>query len=331
MASFVSSESNLPLPQIVIRGRTALQAYNGPSVARSETNVAYTVSSTDIFNGIDDLRIVPIYSPNGQYLAVVHETRNLSVYNSSTGDKVGEFNVSDAQKAEFSPLGTYLVTWSRPTKGSAEGGSEGNFRVWKCSTFELVAAYSLKTYRSEAIQWTADEAYCFRLVSNEIQIFIGQSLSDGIIDKVYHKGLVSFKVTPTSNPTSIAVFNPDAGGKPARVTMYQFKGVAMKGSSETAVEGPLSSRTIFSASEVKLLWNSTGTSLLVHSHSDVDNSNSSYYGATGLYILMAGNSDVSNKVEQSKEGPIHDVQWSPAGDRYDFCILSIQLFIMFCV
>ena len=26
-------------------------------------------------------------------------------------------------------------------------------------------------------------------------------------------------------------------------------------------------------------------SLLIHSHSDVDNSNSSYYGATGLYIM----------------------------------------------
>ena len=34
-----------------------------------------------------------------------------------------------------------------------------------------------------------------------------------------------------------------------------------------------------------LLWSSLGSSLLIHSHSDVDSSNNSYYGATGLYIM----------------------------------------------
>ena len=59
---------------------------------------------------------------------------------------------------------------------------------------------------------------------------------------------------------------------------------------------------------------SLGDALLVHTHSDVDKSNSSYYGTSGLYLLSADGS-VSAAVPQSKEGQIHEVQWSPKGDR----------------
>lgn len=55
--------------------------------------------------------------------------------------------------------------------------------------------------------------------------------------------------------------------------------------------------------------------MLVHTHCDVDKSNSSYYGTSGLYLLSA-DGEVSAAVPQSKEGQIHEVQWSPKGDRY---------------
>ena len=60
------------------------------------------------------------------------------------------------------------------------------------------------------------------------------------------------------------------------------------------------------------MWNSLGTALLIHAYSDVDAS--SYYGATGLFLMQA-HAEVAIKVEQSKDGPVHDVQWSPTGDR----------------
>ncbi len=304
MAEFNTIDiSSLPLQQILVRGKTGLQGYTGP-------NSGNAIMENGVYSGITNLRSSPVYSNDGQILAIIYETKNLTLYNTSNGDILTEIPFSDIQKVEFSPKGTFLVTWSRPTKGSASDEADGNLRVWHVQSGVMTAAYSLKTYKADSIQWTVDEAYCFRLVTNEVHIFDGSNLNGGILEKVRHKGLISFKVTPTSVPyVSIAVFNPDAGGKPARVSLYQFKGAGH------AVEGPLNSRTIFAASEAKFLWNSTGTSLLVHSHSDVDSSNTSYYGATGLYILLAGNSDVSNKVEQSKEGPIHDVQWSPNGDR----------------
>lgn len=58
----------------------------------------------------------------------------------------------------------------------------------------------------------------------------------------------------------------------------------------------------------------SGSAVLVHTHCDVDKSNSSYYGSSGLFLLSADGS-LSASVPQSKEGQIHDVQWSPLGDR----------------
>jgi hypothetical protein len=122
------------------------------------------------------------------------------------------------------------------------------------------------------------------LVSNEIHIYRGQMMPcaaataegggeggsdavgrgpvDIIIDKVYHKGLTQFSITPTVSPCiTIAVFNREAGGNPARVTLYKYSpddndnalratGVDESSSSgssseKTRVVGPVSSRTMF--------------------------------------------------------------------------------------
>jgi uncharacterized protein with WD repeat len=47
---------------------------------------------------------------------------------------------------------------------------------------------------------------------------------------------------------------------------------------------------------------------------DVDTSNTSYYGATGLCIITTDG--VSENVSRSKDGPIHDVKWSPTEDSF---------------
>lgn len=61
----------------------------------------------------------------------------------------------------------------------------------------------------------------------------------------------------------------------------------------TNVVGPVSSRTIFAASEAKLMWNAPGSALLVYAQADTDAT--SYYGATGLFLLQA-HADAAIKV-----------------------------------
>lgn len=48
---------------------------------------------------------------------------------------------------------------------------------------------------------------------------------------------------------------------------------------------------------------------------DVDKSNKSYYGETTLYLLSASG-DFDARVTLDKEGPIHDVSWSPTGREF---------------
>lgn len=299
MASFLPSD--LPVTQVIVRTRDSINVYNGP-VKSTDDSIAASLSPADLFASVKDLRICPLFSPDGSSVCYVFENNKpIVLCSTTTGDELLTIGVTDAEYAEYSPKGCYLVTWSRPSKGSANAVSTetGNMRVWKVSTGELVTSFSQKVYKAQVIQWTANEEFCFRLVSNEVQIFSNDNLT-APIDKVYHKGLTQFHVTPTVAPyVSVAVFNPESGGKPARVTLYRFTPSTTATTASTVekpatrVEGPVSSRTIFAASEAKLTWNATGSALLVYAHADTDAS--SYYGATGLFLLQA-HSDAAIKV-----------------------------------
>lgn len=70
-------------------------------------------------------------------------------------------------------------------------------------------------------------------------------------------------------------------------------------------------------------WKPTGGALLVHTHTDVDKTGKSYMGETGLYYMpLDGKGKVQN-VSLRKEGPIHDVQWSPRGDEF-VCVFGVS-------
>ena len=76
----------------------------------------------------------------------------------------------------------------------------------------------------------------------------------------------------------------------------------------------LQSKSFYKASEVVLMWSPAGDALLIHTHTEVDKTGKSYYGETGLFFMPL-DGKVSN-VTLNKEGPIHDVKWSPKGDEF---------------
>ena len=78
---------------------------------------------------------------------------------------------------------------------------------------------------------------------------------------------------------------------------------------------PISQKTFFKGDKVQLKWNQQGSSLIVLAQTDVDKSNKSYYGETTLYLLNA-NGAFDARVTLDKEGPIHDVSWSPNGKEF---------------
>ena len=309
MSSFVEGNSVIcPSTLILLRARTGLLAFNGP--ASEQAAEALISQVPGIVDSVKGVRLSPIYSPDGSILCIIRELGSpISLYNSICGTLIGEIPCTEASYVEFSPKGSYLITWSKAVKGSAEEASEGNLKVWDNSTMQLIAAYSQKSWKKETLQFTADETLCFRLVNNEIHVLNGADLTAGILNKVYHKGVSQFQISPTCSPfVSVAVFNGDQGGNPAKVTLHRY----VPPSNE--VQGPISCRTMFGASEASMTWSCTGSAVLVHTHSDVDKSNSSYYSSSGLFLLSA-DGNLSVAVPQSKEGQIHDVKWSPVGDR----------------
>ena len=268
------------------------------------------------------VRMAPVYSQNGAYVALATEASGgVVVHHTQSGDVVCRVACPEVLAVEFSPLATFLLTWSRPvpanTAGtSSSGGHEPNLVVWEAATGQQVAAFFQKTFKRDALlQFLANETLCFRSVNNEVHVLTPSNFAAGIVGKVHHKGVSQFRVSPvaTGGHVVVAVFNAEAGGNPARATLYRYA-VA-----NGTVDGPaVASRTMFSASEANMMFNSTGTAVLVHTQADVDHSNSSYYGASGLF-LMTSDGAIAAPVAQSKEGPIHDVKWSPLGDRFVVC------------
>ena len=66
---------------------------------------------------------------------------------------------------------------------------------------------------------------------------------------------------------------------------------------------------------MQLKWNRQGTSLIVLAQTEVDKSGKSYYGETTLYLLSA-NGTFDSRIDLDKEGPIHDVTWSPNSKEF---------------
>jgi translation initiation factor 2A len=191
--------------------------------------------------------------------------------------------------------------------------------VWRTETAEPVTSFVQKSQTGWNLQYTHDEQYCARAVTNEIQFYESDKMST-VWGHLRVEGVSEFAISPGKN-NSVAVFVPERKGQPAMVKIYQVPNWA----------SVLSQKSFFKADRVNLKWNDLGTTLLVFAQTDADKTGKSYYGETNLYLMTAaGNYDCRVQLGMSffffffffflrrrfmlipadKEGPIHDVTWS---------------------
>lgn len=337
MASFAGGlkggGDDLPPTRFMIRTRDGMRCYTGPPSITPEVGAVTTSEDSGHgLQGVNGLRMPPLFSPDGSLVCIVHERMiPISIHNGDTGALLGEIDVIDATFLEFSPLGNYLTVWSRskPNDGQTR---EDNLKIFSVASKEVIASFYSKTLKKDALQWSGDETYCFQVVTNQVRVLRCDGTSLKQVGKVMHQNVSQYKVPSNASDTSmipVAVFEPEHKGKPGKCCLYYVNttlesGKGDKGDEEdeVTVEGPVSTRTIMAASEATLLWNTPGTSLLVHTQSDVDRSGTSYYGATGLCVMttkmLTGKpgSEMTERITQSKEGPVYDVKWNPKGDRF---------------
>lgn len=114
----------------------------------------------------------------------------------------------------FSPLGTYFITWQRPTKDE-DGNATKNLKVWRTIDKSadsdgdrvLVGQFVQKAQTGWNLQYTSDELFCARAVTNEVQFYQSNDLGT-VWNKLRNEGLTDFAVAP-GKEHSIAIFVPE--------------------------------------------------------------------------------------------------------------------------
>lgn len=114
----------------------------------------------------------------------------------------------------FSPLGTYIITWQRPGKDE-DGNATKNLKVWhtvpgsgeNAQERTVVGEYVQKNQTGWNLQYTSDEAFCARVVTNEVQFYQSNDLKTPW-NKLRVEGVTDFAVSPGKNH-SVAVFVPE--------------------------------------------------------------------------------------------------------------------------
>jgi len=249
-----------------------------------------------------------VYSPCGRYLCWTSSER-VCVVDASTGAVLTSIALANVFDVAFSPRGNFLSTWERPAKDEA-GDATKNFKIWwtieelpEGAVKAPLGQYVQKSQTGWNLQYTFDEKYCARIVTNEVQFFKSEDLRT-VWNKLRVEGVADFAIAPGQSH-NIAVFVPERKGQPAAVKVYNVPQFA----------APISQKTFFKGDKVQLKWNSIGTSLIVLAQTEVDKSNRSYYGETTLYLLSS-NGAVDARITLDKEGPIHDVTWSATGKEF---------------
>ncbi|GLI68138.1 hypothetical protein VaNZ11_012474 [Volvox africanus] len=235
-----------------------------------------------------------------------------------TSHTVCEFAEEGVVLSDFSSTGAFLVTCQRPGK-AADGSPAKNLKVWDLATGGCVFSMAQKQVARDSwpvLHWASDDQVFVHMVTNTVHLY---SRSDGFnaYRKVAIKGIGGLTLSPAqpaaaSGPSQLpllAAFLPEAKGSPAGAGIYSL---------DVAEPQPLVRKSFFRSQGAKLMWNATGSACLVLSYADYDATNQSYYGEQKLHYLPTdpARADEAVTVPLPKEGPVHDVQWSPLGDFF---------------
>ncbi|KAG8462427.1 hypothetical protein KFE25_012247 [Diacronema lutheri] len=209
----------------------------------------------------------------------------------------------------FSPFATFVVTWEKLVDDS-----DGNLLVWRLSDGSVASRLKQKSFARDkwpSTPWSADESLCAQLATGEVQFHDGHE-GPGVrppIARLKLPNVSKFQLAPSSQPAQrIATFVPEHNGGPAMVRVYEYP--------RLEAGAYVRQKAFYKAQSVELKWAPSGVGLLVLAHTDEDKSNRSYYGETSLFYVPASKEGTEGNVPRVKEGPVHDVAWSPMADVF---------------
>lgn len=144
---------------------------------------------------------------------ILIDTR-VSVIDASVGHVITTLPAENVYELGFSPLGTYIITWQRPTKDE-NGDATKNLKVWRTlddnaseeGARQVVGQFVQRNQNGWNLQYTADERLCARVVTNEVQFYESHDLRT-VWNHLRVEHVSDFAISP-GKTHSVAVFVPE--------------------------------------------------------------------------------------------------------------------------
>mmetsp|Transcript_31319 Transcript_31319/g.36012 ORF Transcript_31319/g.36012 Transcript_31319/m.36012 type:complete len:694 (+) Transcript_31319:74-2155(+) len=351
------STTNHPPCRILCRSKNAVEIYTvheSPSTNENATNsnvtVAKGLASMHCFSD-DGTKLLLLMPSSGVKVVDLTKTSNNEEVTKST---ILLENTKGVQMMNFSPLGTYILTWERLVKGAATVATKDddatsafyNLKLWSSVSGRLLHGFQMRNCKRDQwppVRWSHDEKYAFHQVTNELHVYKGHAFSDDdhekkYIDKVRCSGMTSFSIPSNSNQNApdkylISTFVGETKGKPARVSLLRYPDRC--GTSENSKSGhAIVSKSFYQAEECSVSWSPQGDAALILTTTTVDSSGESYYGSTNLYLLLGSPKTAGGDGEAllvplpksnsaSNGGPVLDASWMPNANKPSaFAVIS---------
>jgi translation initiation factor 2A len=250
------------------------------------------------------------FSPDGSLFAVAESAcvRVFCVEPWNQGFVIDEPNV---QLVQFSPLSRFMVTFRRvPPNGDVED----NVKVWRLPDPssvdvipETVMSFKLRTKDIwPVLQWNSDESILAHRTPSSVDFLDGGLRTIEVRHSLKVTGLLAAEF---SGNTEVSLLAVALKGNPSVVKVFRYPHFA-----ESHV---VCSRVCFKAEGFRLLFSPSSSGLLILTHTEVDETNKNYYGSNNLFFMgFPKEGPVSTVVPFEKEGPVHDMQWSPNGSEF---------------
>lgn len=150
------------------------------------------------------------YSPCGRWFAWA-SNEGVTVIDASVGHVITTLPTPNVYELGFSPRGSYIITWERPSKDE-KGDAVKNLKVWRTviaegEQQEVVGRFVQKSQTGWNLQYTSDERYCARTVTNVVQFYESGDLNT-VWNNLHAEGVADFALSPGQN-NSVAVFIPE--------------------------------------------------------------------------------------------------------------------------
>lgn len=146
----------------------------------------------------------------------------VSIIDPSVGHVINTLPAENVFELGFSPLGTFIITWQRHSKDE-NGDAVKNLKVWRVAEKgtqtpsdsngngtggqKVVGSFVQKSQTGWNLQYTPDEKFCARVVTNEVQFYESGDLGT-VWNKLRVEGVVDFALSP-GKTQSVAVFIPE--------------------------------------------------------------------------------------------------------------------------